>query len=146
MSNTMSNTTAASMVEEAKSQVESLTPVEVAAALDGETLLVDVREERERVEQGVIPGDVAAPRGMLEFWADPASPHHREEFDRDRRIILYCASGGRSALAASTLQRLGYRRVAHLDGGLAVWKENGRAVVTNESVIAGYDKEGADHE
>lgn len=142
----MSNTTAASMVEEAKSQVESLTPVEVAAALDGETLLVDVREEQERVEHGVIPGDIAAPRGMLEFWADPASPHHRDEFDRDRRIILYCASGGRSALAASTLQRLGYRRVAHLDGGLAVWKENGRAVVTNESVIAGYDKEGADHE
>lgn len=142
----MSNTTAASMVEEAISQVESLTPVEVAAALDGETLLVDVREEQERVEQGVIPGDIAAPRGMLEFWADPASPHYRDEFDRDRRIILYCASGGRSALAASTLQRLGYRRVAHLDGGLAVWKENGRAVVTKESVIAGYNKEGADHE
>lgn len=121
--------TADSMVEEARSQVESLTPLEVSAALDGDTLLVDVREESERSSRGVIEGDVSAPRGMLEFWADPASPHHRLEFRRERRTILYCASGGRSALATLLLQRLGYSRVAHLDGGINAWEEEGRRVV-----------------
>lgn len=116
------------MVAEARTRIESLAPVEVLAALDGDTHLVDVREQQERVEHGFIPGDMTAPRGMLEFWADPNSPYHREEFDPNQRIILYCASGARSALAADTLQRMGYRRVAHLDGGLQAWKEEGRAV------------------
>lgn len=116
------------MVAKARAQIENLAPVEVVAALDGDSLLVDVREEQERVEYGHIPGDVFAPRGMLEFWADPKSPLHRNEFDPEERVILYCASGGRSALAAETLQRMGYRRVAHLDGGLQAWKGEGRAV------------------
>lgn len=124
----MSGPTAESMVAEARARIENLAPVEVLAALDGESLLVDVREEQERVEHGFIPGDVFAPRGMLEFWADPNSPFHRKEFNPEERVILYCASGGRSALAADTLQRMGYRRVAHLDGGLQAWKEDGRAV------------------
>jgi rhodanese-related sulfurtransferase len=63
---------------------------------------------------------------MLEFWADPASPYHREEFRPDRRVILHCASGGRSALAAAMLQELGYTDVAHLDGGINAWKEQGK--------------------
>lgn len=124
----MSGQTAASIVAEARTRVENLTPVEVLAALDGETLLVDVRQEHERVQDGFIPGDLFAPRGMLEFWADPASVHHRPEFRPERRVVLYCASGGRSVLAADTLRRMGYRRVAHLDGGLQAWKEEGRAV------------------
>jgi rhodanese-related sulfurtransferase len=53
----------------------------------------------------------------------PASPYHIEEFDPERRIVVYCASGGRSALAADTLQRMGYRKVAHLDGGFKAWQE-----------------------
>jgi rhodanese-related sulfurtransferase len=65
---------------------------------------------------------------MLEFWADPTSPYHREEFDPARRTVLYCASGGRSALAADTLQRMGYTNVAHLDGGIKAWKEAGKPV------------------
>lgn len=116
------------MVAEARARIENLAPVEVLAALDGDSVLIDVREKQERAEHGFIPGDVSAPRGMLEFWADPNSAYHREEFDPEGRIILYCASGGRSALAADTLQRMGYRRVAHLDGGLQAWKEEGRAV------------------
>ncbi|MFP3883811.1 MAG: rhodanese-like domain-containing protein [Actinomycetota bacterium] len=124
----MARSSAESMVAEARARIENLAPVEVLAALDGDSLLVDVREEQERVEDGFIPGDVFAPRGMLEFWADPTSPYHREEFDPQERIILYCASGGRSALAAETLQQMGYRRVAHLDGGLQAWKQEGRAV------------------
>ena len=102
---------------------------EAAEELEGEdALLVDIREPGERVENGSIAGAVEAPRGMLEFWADPTSPYHRDEFEPGRRIILHCASGGRSALAAATLQDLGYERVAHMDGGMKAWKEAGRPV------------------
>ena len=121
--------TAAEMVAEAKRRVENLTVDETARELEqGDALLVDIREPAERIESGYIPGAVEAPRGMLEFWADPTNPYHREEFEPGRRIILHCASGGRSALAAATLQDLGYERVAHMDGGFRAWKEAGRPV------------------
>ncbi len=119
--------TAADMVAEAKKRVENLT-VDEAAREGGDALLVDIREPAERVENGSIAEAVEAPRGMLEFWADPTSAYHRDEFEPGRRIILHCASGGRSALAAATLQDLGYERVAHMDGGLKAWKEAGRPV------------------
>ena len=121
--------TAAEMVAAAKQRVENLSVEETARELErGDALLVDIREPGERAQNGFIPGAVEAPRGMLEFWADPSSPYHREEFDPSRRIILHCASGGRSALAAAMLQDLGYERVAHLDGGLNAWSAEGRAV------------------
>lgn len=121
--------TAAEMVAAAKQRVENLSVEETARELEqGDALLVDVREPGERAENGSIPGAVEAPRGMLEFWADPANPYHRDEFQPDRRIVLHCASGGRSALAAATLQELGYQRVAHLDGGMKAWKEAGKPV------------------
>lgn len=116
------------MVAAARARIENLAPHEVAAALDEDAVLLDLREPAERDAQGQIPGAIAAPRGMLEFWADPDSPYHRAELDPDRRTILYCASGGRSALATDTLQRLGYRNVAHLDGGLKAWKDSGYPV------------------
>jgi rhodanese-related sulfurtransferase len=117
------------MVAEAKKRVENLTVDETAREMDGAgALLVDIREPGERAENGSIPGAVEAPRGMLEFWADPTSPYHRDEFQPDQRIILHCASGGRSALAAAMLQDLGYERVAHMDGGMKAWKEAGRPV------------------
>jgi rhodanese-related sulfurtransferase len=107
-----------------------MTVAEVAQALEiGPVTLVDIREPDEVWRDGAIPGAVHAPRGMLEFWADPTSPYHREEFDPVARFILYCASGGRSALAAQTLQELGYLNVGHLDGGLNAWKEHGRPVM-----------------
>ena len=121
--------TAAEMVAEAKRRVENLTVDETARELEqGDALLVDIREPAERIESGYIAEAVEAPRGMLEFWADPTNPYHREEFEPGRRIILHCASGGRSALAAATLQDLGYERVAHMDGGFRAWKEAGRPV------------------
>jgi rhodanese-related sulfurtransferase len=67
---------------------------------------------------------------MLEFYADPASPYHRRELDPSARTIVYCASGGRSALACDLLGQLGYADVANLDGGLKAWKAAGRPVVT----------------
>ncbi len=121
--------TASDMVSEAKQRVENLTVDQVARELErGDALLVDLREPEERAQQGIISAAVPAPRGMLEFWADPTSPYHRAEFDPSRRIILHCASGGRSALAADTLQHMGYTNVAHLDGGLKAWKEAGHSV------------------
>lgn len=69
---------------------------------------------------------------MLEFRADPSSPYHDANFDPERRIVLHCASGGRSALAADTLQKMGYTNVAHMDGGLKAWAEAGKPI-TKES-------------
>lgn len=130
-----SQKSAAEMVSEAKERVENLTVEQVAAELEKDgVILIDIREDDERVQNGAIPNAVRAPRGMLEFWADPTSPYHREEFDPARRTILYCASGGRSALAAETLQRMGYTNVAHLDGGFKAWKESGHPV---EDLCAG---------
>lgn len=121
--------TAAEMVAEAKAGIENLTVEQAAGEIEGgDALLVDIREPEEREATGSIPGSVAAPRGMLEFWADPSSPYHREEFDPQKRVILHCASGGRSALAAATLRELGYENAAHMDGGMKAWKESGRAV------------------
>ena len=121
--------TAAELVAEAKARVENLTAEQVAAELaTGDVVLVDIREPQERIDNGGIPGAVAAPRGMLEFWADPSSSYHRPEFDPARRVILHCASGGRSALAADTLRLLGYDNVAHLDGGIGAWKAAGMPV------------------
>jgi rhodanese-related sulfurtransferase len=121
--------TAAQLVADARQHIENLTPDQVAAELArGQVLLVDIREPHERVQNGSIAGAIHAPRGMLEFYADPASAYHRPEFDPNRRTILYCASGGRSALAVASLQQLGYATVAHLDGGLKAWTASGREV------------------
>ena len=127
--------TAAEMVAAAKRQIENLTVEQTAAEMAAESItLVDIREPGERIQHGAIPGAVSAPRGMLEFWADPTSSYHRPEFDPNGRMILHCASGGRSALAVETLKTMGYANVAHLDGGFNAWKAAGRPV--EETVIA----------
>ena len=120
---------ASQMVAEAKAKIENLSPDQVAIELqNGSATLIDIREEDERTANGRLPAAHHAPRGMLEFYADPSSPYHREEFDPHARLILMCASGGRSALAAETLQQMGYRHVAHLDGGLSAWIAQGLPV------------------
>jgi rhodanese-related sulfurtransferase len=121
--------TAAQLVADAKHRIENLSPDQVADELDrGGVLLVDLREADERTDRGVIPGAVHAPRGMLEFYADPTSEDHRPEFDPAGRTILYCAGGARSALAVETLQQLGYSDVAHLEGGFTAWTGAGHDV------------------
>ena len=117
------------MVAAAKAGIENLSPDAVVTELSGgDVLLVDVREPTETA-QGVIPGAVLAPRGMLEFHADPSTPYHLDGFDASRRVILYCAAGSRSALGALALQQLGYGDVAHLDGGYGAWVDAGHPVV-----------------
>ena len=128
----MSAKTATDLVKEAKQKVENLSPQQVQDELSkGNVNLIDIRESDELTQNGKIPSSVHAPRGMLEFYADSNLPYYRPEFDKNKRIILHCASGGRSALAAQTLKEMGYQNVAHLDGGLKAWKEAGMAVVPN---------------
>lgn len=124
--------TAAELVAEAKQRIENLTVDQTAEEREAGALLVDLREPSER-QQGSIPGAVHAPRGMLEFWADTTSPYHRAEFDPNSRVVLYCAGGGRSALAADVLQQMGYGNVAHLEGGFNAWKAAGRPVEEESS-------------
>lgn len=129
----MAAKSATDLVKEAKQQVENLTPQQVKDELDkGNITLIDIRESEELKQSGSIPGSVHAPRGMLEFYADPSLPYHKKEFDKEKRIILHCASGGRSALAAQTLKQMGYENVAHLDGGIKAWKEAGLPVTEQQ--------------
>ena len=118
----------AEQVAEAKARIENLSPVQVDQELRQGATLIDLREPEEWAATGVIRGSVAAPRGMLEWYADPASAYHRPEFDPAKRIILTCAGGGRSALAAVTLQEMGYENVAHLESGVNGWIAQGLPV------------------
>jgi rhodanese-related sulfurtransferase len=115
------------MVASAKDQIDNLNPEQMARQAADGALVVDIREASERAETGAIPGAVHVPRGLLEFKADASLPTHHPDLDPSRRIILYCASGGRSALAALTLEHLGYGDVAHLDGGIQGWIAAGRS-------------------
>ncbi len=125
------------LVASAKARVENLTVDQVAAELESpDVVLVDVREPAELTSEGRIPGSIHAPRGMLEFHADPSSPYHMAPLDPDKRVILYCKSGSRSALAAAALEDMGYRRVSHLDGGIVAWTEAQRPVEGREPVGA----------
>lgn len=120
---------AARMVTEARARIVNLTPEQVATEIrEGRPLLVDLREADERARTGTLPGAIHAPRGMLEFRADPSSPYHRSAFDPSRRVISYCASGGRSALAADLLGGMGYTNIAHLDGGIKARREQGHPI------------------
>lgn len=122
---TIMNSTAAQLVVEARRGVDELDPATFAREADAGALVVDLRESEERVADGSIRGAVHIPRGMLEFRADPTSPYHDTRLDPARRILLVCASGGRSALAAETLRQLGYDDIGHLDGGLRAWTAAG---------------------
>lgn len=119
---------AVELVAEAKAKIENLDVAGVDKERAAGVLLVDLREPAELAESGRISGSVNVPRGMLEFRADPTSPYHQEGFEPERRIILHCATGGRSALAAAALTDMGYTNVAHLDGGFKAWVAAGRPV------------------
>jgi rhodanese-related sulfurtransferase len=119
------------MVAEARERVQNLSVEEVADEIgEGNVLLVDLREDDERLLEGAIPDSMHVPRGMIELSADPTSPLHRLEFDPGRRMIVYCSTGSRSALAANTLQEMGYQNVAHIEGGMMAWKRANRDVET----------------
>ena len=117
------------MVEAAKQRVRVVSKADLERELAaGAVQLLDVRDVRERWQSGTIPGARSVPRGMLEFWADPESPYYKEGLDPQKRTIVYCAGGMRSALAADVLQQLGYVDVAHLEIGFSGWQESGGQV------------------
>jgi rhodanese-related sulfurtransferase len=116
--------TVAELVAEAKAQVENVSPRDAAGEMAaGAAVFLDVREPVEWEHH--IAGCVQVPRGLLEFAADPASPRHKEELDPSRRVIVYCRSGVRAALAGATLKTLGYVDVANLEGGITAWQAAG---------------------
>jgi rhodanese-related sulfurtransferase len=123
------------MIGKARARVDVVAPAAAAAELaSGSAVLVDVRQAAEW-EHGHIDGALPAPRGLLEFFADPASPRHKPELDPGKRMIIVCASGARAALAAATLLDMGYTDVALLDGGQTAWQAAG--LPTTEHTYAG---------
>jgi rhodanese-related sulfurtransferase len=117
-------------VEELKRNIENLSVDDLKQELEAnpDLLVVDIREIQERVDLGTIPGSVHAPRGMLEFWADPSSPYGRDWFREDRRTVVFCAGGGRSVLATKALLDMGFESVAHLESGFGGSKDAGEPI------------------
>ena len=111
------------LVAEAKQQTKSISPADAHGQQQaGDAILIDIRDIRELQRDGRIDGAFHAPRGMLEFWADPDSPYHKEIFATKGELVLFCASSWRSALAAKTLQDMGFNNIRDMDGGFAAWK------------------------
>ena len=92
---------------------------------DPSVQIVDIRDVRELQAEGTVPGSYHAPRCMLEFWVDPESPYYKPELDDGRRLVLYCGSAWRSALATATLTEMGREDVTHLAGGFSAWQAAG---------------------
>ena len=121
----------ADMVAEAQEMIPRVSPKDAAAMqAGGEAVLVDIRDVRELAKTGKIADAVHAPRSMIEFWADPQSPYHKEVFATEQKLILVCASGWRSALAAKTLIEMGMNNVHDLEGGFGAWAKSGQPVIT----------------
>ena len=112
------------LIDNAMEAIETI-PLDKARELlsDSNAVFVDIRDVRELEREGMIPNSLHAPRGMLEFWVDPASPYYKPIFGEGKRLVLYCASAWRSALATETLQRMGVPNVCHLAGGFTAWKK-----------------------
>ena len=119
----MAITPVKTLVSQAKEQIETLLQEDAEAQVaEGTAQLIDIRDIRELKREGSIPGALHAPRGMLEFWLDPASPYHKPEFNTDKKLILFCAGAWRSALAVKTLQDMGFENIAEMEGGFGAWK------------------------
>lgn len=123
------------LVDEATAQIKTYSVAEVQARLaEPAVQIVDIRDVRELERTGTVAGALLAPRGMLEFWVDPASPYFKPVFgDESREFILFCGSGWRSALAAKALQDMGMTNVAHIDGGFTEWVKQGAPTETLEA-------------
>ena len=122
------------LVEEAKKSIETLNSEEVKKlAENNEITLVDIRDIRELWNEGTIENSKHIPRGMLEFWLDPNSSYYNSNKIKDiKKLVLYCALGFRSALATKSLVDMGFKNVAHVDGGFDALKKIGMKVVTKE--------------
>jgi rhodanese-related sulfurtransferase len=121
-------TTVKQMMDVANAAVPRIAPAEARALIDsGEAIVVDVRDAPEVAASGKVKGAINISRGMLEFRADRESPYHDPRLDKNKTVIVYCASGGRSALSGKLLKDMGYEKVLNL-GGFKDWVDSGGAV------------------
>ena len=113
------------LAEKEKSDIENLSVDQLKAEMadNKDLLLIDIREIQETIDLGTIPGAIHCARGMLEFWASPASPYYRDYFQEDCRTVVFCAGGGRSVFATKALREMGFTDVAHLEPGFGGWKK-----------------------
>jgi rhodanese-related sulfurtransferase len=118
------------LLDEANAEIVTVPASEALGLLtDDSVQFVDLRDPREIEREGRIPGAFHCPRGMLEFWIDPASPYFKPVFGEPKRFVFHCASGWRSALAAKAAQDMGLANVAHLGGGFSAWRDAGGEIV-----------------
>ena len=122
------------LVNKANQSIETLDTITVKSMVEkSECILIDVRDIRELWKEGTIKNSKHIPRGMLEFWLDPQSSYFKEnKFDLNKKIVLFCALGMRSALATKSLVDMGFKNVAHVNGGFDALKECGLEIVTEE--------------
>ena len=122
----MKITTSAELVNKALKEIKTLTIDEAhSKMIEGKSNIIDIRDIRELQNSGRIEGAVHVPRGMLEFWLDPESAYFKEgKLDLNKEMVLFCAGGLRSALAAKTLKDMGFEKVSHIDGGFGAMKQN----------------------
>lgn len=110
------------IVKEAMAAVPAISVEDALPLVGSEThVFVDLRDGMEQAKTGIIPGAVASSRGMMEFHIDPDSPGHKPEFNQDKTYVFYCASGGRSAMAAKVAKEMGLDPVVNLSGGVGAW-------------------------
>ena len=130
----MSIKSSQTLVEEAQKKIETLSPNEVKnLAEKKEITLIDVRDIRELWKEGTIENSKHIPRGMLEFWLDPESSYYKENKIKDiKKMVLFCALGWRSALATRSLVEMGFKNVAHVDGGFDALKKSGLKIISKE--------------
>ena len=118
--------TAQSLVKEALKEIKTISPDEAFKMTeDNKCNLIDIRDIRELEKEGKLENSNHIPRGMLEFWLDPESPYFKEgKLDLKKEMVLFCAGGLRSALAAKTLKDMGFEKVSHVDGGFSALKQS----------------------
>ena len=122
----MSIKSSQTLVEEAQKKIETLNPSDVRDLVDkGKVTLIDVRDIRELWKEGTIENSKHIPRGMLEFWLDPEGSYFKQgKLDLNKEMVLFCAGGLRSALAAKSLKDMGFEKVSHIDGGFGLIKQS----------------------
>ena len=122
------------LVKEAQKNIETLNSDEIKKLLENnEITLIDVRDIRELWKEGTIENSKHIPRGMLEFWLDPESTYYQNnKIQNIKKMVLFCALGWRSALATKSLVEMGFKNVAHVDGGFEALKRSGLKVITKE--------------
>jgi len=122
------------LVDEASQLIKTLDVIEVSSLVkNNECILIDIRDIRELWKEGTVKNSKHIPRGMLEFWLDPQSSYFKEhKIDLKKKLILYCALGMRSALATKSLVEMGFKNVAHINGGFDSLKQSGLEIVAKE--------------